>query len=488
MRTDRLNRQAAKSAKTREGMRNLDARTSRPKAGLSTARCLVARSWQPPRRVSARPFVSSSILFVLLGALGVLAVQSSGAAAGGKGEPPLAIKAGQILTVTRGSIENGVIIVRDGKIAAVGKQGEVEIPAGAEMLDVSDQWVMPGQVDLHAHVGNNSGLHDYVHTLNPELRVWDYVDPEAEAVQYSIASGVTTILTIPGSGGNHSGFGVLWKLGGAKKREELIVRKLGGMKFAQGYNPERRAGDLGQSRMGMWWLLRELFARAQEYLKSPALRPDLENLKAVLRKETPVFVHTAGGRDVVGTMRMFHDLLQLPVIVSHCEFGAFRIGLEAARRNIPVNVGPRLYDFSGSVYDRKFYALPVEYARAGVKNLSLNTDCPVIPGEELFLQGTLSVRLGLEEDLALRALTINPAEAIGIGDRVGSIEVGKDADLVIKRGSLFDPRTPIERVLINGRQVYRHGQKIRSSVRGRFAADHPDSDCCDGGEPLHEHR
>lgn len=416
----------------------------------------------------------------------------------------LVIKAGRILTVTNGTIDNGVLIIKNGKIAAIGKQGEVPIPADAEVIDASNEWVMPGQIDLHTHIGNDSGLHDYVHSLNPEFRVWDFITPDSPQVRDDIASGVTTILTIPGSGGNHSGFGVLWKLGGGT-RDELILRKLGVMKVAQAYNPERRAGDLGLSRMGMWWMLREMFARANKYEDSmkayeeweqknnahssgvslvstdaatarhagKAVDPPkdilgLDNLRAVLEKKTPVFVHTAGARDVMEVMRMFHDEMGLPVIITHGEFSGFRVAQEAAKRNIPCNLGPRLYDFSYQTYDRKFYSIPSEYEKAGVQNISLNTDCPVIPPDDLFLQGTISIRMGLNEDLALRALTINPARAIGVGDRIGSLEVGKDADLVIKKGSLFDPRNPIDKVFINGKLVYHHGQRRRGNGAGPF--------------------
>ena len=422
-----------------------------------------------------------------------------------KPSKPLVIKAGRILTVTNGIIENGVLVIRDGKIAAIGKQGEVTLPPDAEMLDASGMWVMPGQIDLHCHIGNDSGLHDYVHSLNPAFRVWDYMDPESPQVKDSIASGITTILTIPGSGGNKSGFGVLWKLGGGK-REDLIIRKLGAIKIAQAYNPERRAGDLGLSRMGMWWMLREQFDRAKKYddawqayeqagksapqaeqfqlastkpgaaaPKAAAQEPKkvlgLEQMRAVIEHKTPVFVHTAGARDVMETMRMFHDERGLPVIISHGEFGGLQEAAEAAKRNIPCNIGPRLYDFSFQTYDRRFYSIPMEYARAGVQNLSLNTDCPVIPSDDLFVQGTISVKMGMDEDLALRALTINPARAIGIGDRVGSLEVGKDADLIIKRGSLFDPRNPVEKVLINGKLVYTHGQRRRGTTTGPSLPD-----------------
>jgi len=419
----------------------------------------------------------------------------------------LAIKAGRILTVTNGTIINGVIIVRNGKIVALGKLGEVVIPADAEVIDASSEWVMPGQIDLHAHIGNDSGLHDYVHTLNPEFRVWDYITPDAPEVRDDIASGVTTLLTIPGSGGNHSGFGVLWKLGGAP-REQLYLRKLGVMKVAQAYNPERTAGDLGLSRMGMWWMLRDMFSRAKSYeteMKSwedsnkkqyslvanaglvstgspggaihtgkQAEAPDdvigMDNLRAVLEKKTPILVHTAGARDVMETMRMFHDELNLNVFISHGEFGGFQSAAEAAKRGIPVNVGPRLYDFSYQTYDRTFYSIAQKYLNAGVEMLSLNTDCPVIPPDDLFLQGTISIRMGMDEDMALRAVTINPARTIGIADRIGSLEVGKDADLVIKKGSLFDVRNPIDRVYINGNLVFQHGQRRRGVGAGPFEA------------------
>ncbi|HLJ57241.1 MAG TPA: amidohydrolase family protein [Chthonomonadaceae bacterium] len=461
---------------------------------------------------------------------------------------PLVIRAGRILTVTNGEIQHGVIVVRDGKIAAIGRQGEVQIPAGAEVIDAPDMTAMPGLIDLHTHIGNNSGLHDYVHSLNPAFHVWEYIDPDDSRIKDAIASGITTLNTIPGSGGNNSGFGVLWKLGGAP-REDLIIRKLGVIKIAQAYNPERHAGDLGLSRMGMWWMLREQFSRAKEYtarmdapggptapapgpgahhagLPSPGAgsRPDgsdaratvsapraaqsagpaavrlaalkapsassvlprnpglaaraqpapervlgMEQMRTVIEKKTPVFVHTAGARDVMGTMRMFHDELQLPVVISHGEFGGLQAASEAARRDIPCNIGPRFYDFSYQTYDRRFYSIPQAYVDAGVKNLSLNTDCPVIPGDDLFVQGTIAVRMGMDEDLALRALTINPARTIGIGDRVGSLEVGKDADIILKRGSLFDPRNPIEKVLINGRLVYTHGQRRHGAAAGPAA-------------------
>src|SRR5690348_3022301 len=116
---------------------------------------------------------NSSLLRSLPILLGLTAAALPAAAQNTK---PLVIKAGRILTVTRGKIDHGVVVIQNGKITAIGKQGEVAIPADAQILDASDKWIMPGQIDLHTHIGNDSGLHDYVHTLNPELRVWDYID------------------------------------------------------------------------------------------------------------------------------------------------------------------------------------------------------------------------------------------------------------------------------------------------------------------------
>jgi len=212
----------------------------------------------------------------------------------------------------------------------------------------------------------------------------------------------------------------------------------------------------------------------------------LEQMRTVIEHKTPVIIHTAGARDVMGTMRMFHDELKLPMILTHGEFGGMRAAEEAAKRDIPCNIGPRFYDFSYQTYDRRFYSIPQAYVDAGVENLSLCTDCPVIPGDDLFVQGTISVRMGLDEDLALRALTINPARSIGIGDRVGSLEVGKDADIVIKRGSLFDPRTPIEKVLINGKLVYAHGQRRHGAEAGPAAPQSPMEDDGCQREPEEE--
>lgn len=376
-----------------------------------------------------------------------------------------AIKAGKILTVTKGTINDGFILLDDRVIKAVGTAAKVKIPEDYTLIDASDKWVMPGMVEIHSHIGAEGGINDMVVPANPELRVMDNIDPESWELKLAIASGVTTIHTIPGSGTNLAGFGVLYKPYG-KTIDEMLIRPLGTMKVSQAYNPERRGGDLGLTRMGMSWILRDILEEAKEYTKTweayqngvrtekPTEKPELEQMRKAFQRAIPVLVHTAGACDVMATARIFHDEFQLSTIVSHATFHGYKVADEMAKRDVHVNVGPRMYDFSFS-QDNKFYGLAAEYESAGVKNLSITTDGPVVPQEELFYQVTMAVRLGLDEKTALEGVTINPARAMGIDDRVGSIEIGKDADLIIKGGSLFDVTIPVDMVFVNGKIAYR---------------------------------
>jgi len=379
--------------------------------------------------------------------------------------PGLAIRAGKILTVTQGVINHGVILVRDGKIEALGR--DVAIPAGYQVIDASDRWVFPGFVDIHSHIGVDLDINDMVEPLNPELRVFDQLNPRTPAVADALANGITTLNVVPGSGTNHSGYGVLFKTAG-ETPEEMIIRPFGVMKIAQGFNPERPGGDLGRGSMGMAWMIRDLLQRGQAYAEAwaayergetkeaPELKPELELLRGVFEDKYPVLVHTYAAWGTMETMRIFHDEFGLKAIPTHVAFGGYLIGEEAAARQQPINIGPHLIDFWWPP-EKRFQGIATGFHDAGVKNLSLNTDTVGDWGmsqEELILQGAMAVRFGLPEDAALRAVTINPAKAVDIDDRVGSLEVGKDADLVIKAGGPFDLTAPVEMVLVNGRVAY----------------------------------
>ena len=372
-----------------------------------------------------------------------------------------AVRAARFFTMSSDPVHNGVMLVENGKIAAIG--ADVEIPQGMRVRDFGDATITPGFVDLHHHVSGGMGdINDMVHPANPELRTLDIVKPSTEMIRQTVAGGVTTTLFIPGSGTNISGFGVLVKMRGGGKLEDMVIRELGAMKVAQGFNPERRAGDLGMSRMGSHHVLTKTLLAGKAYAKAwrdfengkgekPDRQAHLEQLRQVMDKKVPVIIHTAGARDCVATARMFQDVFDVRMILSHGTFNGHWAASALAERKTPVNLGPRMFDFTT---DGRFQGICEGYYRVGCTDLSINTDAPVIPPEQLPLQAAMATRLGLPWRVALSALTIVPARQIGIDDRVGSLDVGKDADFFVTRGDPIDPRYPPEQVFIEGQLVY----------------------------------
>jgi len=386
-----------------------------------------------------------------------------------------AIKAGKILTMapvedstnSNRVINHGIILVSSGKIEALGPASSIKVPEVYTVIDASDRWVMPGIVEAHTHIAvEGFGFNDMVTPINPELGLAESVNSEDLAIREAVTGGVTTIHTMPGSGTNLGGFSVIIKLDSSSP-EKMILRELGAMKATQAFNPERRGGDLGLTRMGMSWLLRQMLKRAKEYTdvweayeqgrreKKPEYKPEWEKVRKVFRGEIPTIVHTYASWGVMQTMRMFNDENNLKVIPTHTAYGGYLVGQEAAKRDgVSINIGPRVLEFSRPTFDGRFHGMGAEYQKAGVKNLSINTDSVGWGQEELALQAAMSARFGLDDEVALRAITINSAQALSIDDRVGSLEVGKDADIVIKKGSLLDVTTPVDLVLINGKIIY----------------------------------
>ena len=381
-----------------------------------------------------------------------------------------AFRAARFLTIDDEPLDRGVMLVESGLIRAIGPERELEVPAGFDVVDLGDRVVCPGFVDLHHHVSSGGGdINDMQQPTNPELRTLDVVRPSAELIRQTRAGGVTTTLFIPGSGTNISGFGVLLKMTGGRF-EDMVVRELGAMKVAQGYNPERRSGDLGNTRMGMHELLTGTLRRGQQYAdlwrafeagessERPDIRPDLEQLRQVFDRKVPVIIHTAGARDCLATARMFQDVFRTWMILSHGTFDGHWAASALARRGTPVNLGPRMFQMTR---DGRIQGIAAGYYDLGCTDLSINTDAPVIPPEQLHLQAAMAVRLGLPYVVALKALTIVPARQVGIDDRVGSLTPGKDADFLVTRGDPLDPRNPVEKVYIEGRLVYQLGESQR---------------------------
>ena len=378
------------------------------------------------------------------------------ASPGGSGEG-LVLDVGIALTMEdRRVIHNARILIADGRIQAVGAQGEVELPAGWEHRSYPDSVAFPGAVDLHSHTqtGGWEDINDMVHPDNPELRVLDTIRPWNLLYRDGAAGGVTTVNAIPGSGTNMSGAGALVKLKPASSVSDAVLRHPGSVKVAQGYNPERGA-DLGATRMGMWWMLRWWLDRAAQVAADGALdeHPDVAHIAGVFQGHHPFLVHTAGARDTFGTVRMFQLEAQVPVVVSHASFHGYLAGAAIAETGAALNVGPRNYDFSFNGMGR-FLGLVHAYEDAGNTDISVQTDAQVVPQEEFLLQATLAERLGCETWTALESVTVKPARQILAGDRIGALKPGLDADIVIKAGQPLDPRTPVQLVLVDGAVAY----------------------------------
>jgi imidazolonepropionase-like amidohydrolase len=374
--------------------------------------------------------------------------------------------AARIVPADVAPFDAGVLVEQGGKIVALGPRASTPVPAGAAVVDHGDAWLCPGFVDLPHHASGSSGdINDMTMPLNAELRTLDAVKPSEEAIRRAAAGGVTTTLFLPGSGTNIGGFGVLLKMRWGGDLQSMVVRELGAMKVAQGFNPERRSGDLGLTRMGSSELLIQLLERGRSYAaawreftagkgEKPRFQADLEQLRAVFDKRVPVLIHTAGARDCIATARMFQDVFDVRMVLSHGCFDGWVAAEGLARRKTPVNLGPRMYEFDR--YGR-FQGTCQAYWDVGCRDLSINTDAPVVAAEELQLQAAMAVRLGLPYEAALRALTIQPARQIGIDDRAGSLAVGKDADFQVTRGDPLDPRHQPLLVYIEGTLVHRLG-------------------------------
>ncbi|MCA8965145.1 MAG: amidohydrolase family protein [Planctomycetes bacterium] len=390
--------------------------------------------------------------------------------------PGYAFRAARVLPITAAPISDGIVVTRNGLIEAVGPAKDVKVPAGYELVDCGDAILLPGLVELHCHIASPTfDLNDTVHPTNPEFRTLDLISMEHDQVQMARAGGISTALYIPGSGSNMGGFGTLTKTW-AKTPEEALVRFPGSLKIAQAGNPERYSGDLGATMMGMSEGIRMTLLDGKRYwqqyeawqagkAEKPEFDPTLELLRGLFRQEYPVSVHTQIYQVVLQTLQQERGELGLWTVIVHGTFDGYRLSEDALRAGMPVCNGPRQYHFDRNTGE--FEGLASNWARGGMHGwrnpvlglgrdgIGINTDSPVVAEEQLPLQAAMAVRLGLPHEWALRGLTINAARFVGIDHRVGSLEVGKDADLGIWNGDPLDPRSHVEQMVISGHICYR---------------------------------
>ena len=356
----------------------------------------------------------------------------------------LLIKNGYVKTMAGSDFENGSILIGDdGKIIAVGEK--LSAPEGCTVIDAQGLLVTPGCVDAHCHIGlDNEGMgwegHDYneiVDPLTPQMRAIDSINPQDEAFALALQGGVTSACTGPGSANVVGGSFVAIKLSG-KRVDNMIIRNPLAMKCAFGENPKRCYGQgLKKSpytRMGTAALLRELLFKAKDYMtqkdegKNPAFDMKLEAMLPVMRGEIPLKAHAHRADDILTSIRIAKEF-GLKITLDHCTDGAI-IADELAKEGFSAFVGPTLGGKSKIELRNKSFTTPVVLHEAGVP-ISIITDAPVIPLQYLPMCAGLAVDAGLDEETAWHTITINPAVQTGIGDRVGSLEAGKDADVVI---------------------------------------------------------
>ena len=398
------------------------------------------------------------------------------ARAGEQGGPGLAIRAAKILTCARGGppvVDQGVVLVSQGRIELVGRAAATEIPADYELLDAGESWVVPGFIDLHCHVAGpelfqgKNDINDMVYLANPGLRVVPAVIPAHADLRRGVAGGVTTVLYIPGSGTNMSGQGVLLKTA-FEHYEEAELRFPGSLKLAQAGNPERWAIGVGRSFMN--WNTRNVIQRGKTYAEAwqayaagrgpePETNLELEIFRPLFAHETQISVHTQIYQVVLMTVTMLSGEFGLHAYVDHGEFDGYKVAPLAEAAGMPAIIGPRVIATTYPRFvdtDGAILGLAAEWQRLGHTRIGFNTDSPIVPEENLPLQAAMGTRYGFDDSMmdAVRGLTIVPAEAAGIDQLVGSLEQGKHADLFIADGNPIDPRTSVERVFIEGRLVY----------------------------------
>ncbi|GIW70654.1 MAG: hypothetical protein KatS3mg102_0196 [Planctomycetota bacterium] len=440
----------------------------------------------PPRRGAPIRGALLGALLALAALLWPAAVRAAEAAppfpASPTSQADLALVGGTVLTVTRGTIERGTVLVRGGRIAAVGR--ELPVPPGARTIDCTGRYLMPGIIDTHSHMGvypwtiarGNADGNEATQPLTPHVRAADSIYLEDPAFERARAGGVTAVLVIPGSANLIGGEGVVLKLrpGGtlAAMRLEGAPRQL---KMAMGENPKRVYGSRGEmpsTRMGNLAYLREAFARARTYrarwrefeqARAAAaarneplglLRPDydaeLELLAQVLEGELRLQVHCYTRSDILALLRLA-DEVGLEIAALHHAVEAYKVAPELARRGIGVCTWADWWGFKQEAWD----AIPENAAicaRAGV-TVAIHSDSSA-QVQKLYLEAAKTIAHGMSPEAALAAITIGPARILGIDDRVGSIEPGKDADLAVFSGHPFTAAARVELTLIDGEVVY----------------------------------
>ena len=380
----------------------------------------------------------------------------------------LCICNGLVFDAVHENPEKKDLFIDQGKIIKIGEN--LEAPAECEIIDAEGLHVYPGFVDAHSHMGTigssigfeGDDVNEMTDILTPQLRGIDCIEPMDVTFAEARESGVTTVCVGPGSANVVGGtFAAIKTVG--KRVDDMIINDRVAMKCAFGENPKSCYKDKNNySRMSTAAKLRELLFKTQEYdgkikaagedvSKRPTFDFKLESMLPVIRREIPIKVHAHRADDMFTALRIAKEF-NLRITLEHATDGSL-ITEELAKENVMLAVGPSLGHRTKFELKNKSFKTPGDLANAGC-HVSIITDAPVIPQQYLRLCAGLAVKEGMKEFDALKAITINGAEHAGVADRVGSLEEGKDADIVIMDGCLFESLSNVVATYIDGKKVF----------------------------------
>lgn len=400
-------------------------------------------------------FLSS--LIVLLLSVSVLSAQTQ----------PTAFIGARIIPISGAPIEEGILLVQNGKITAVGDARTVRLASNVVQINVKGKVIMPGLIDTHSHIGEGSGA-DGSAPIQPDVRLLDGLNPRASSLQRAQAGGITTVNVMPGSGHLNSGQTLYLKLrDDANTVDDLFIldksgNYAGGIKFANGTNSIRGTGGFPGTRAKSAALIREQFLKAQEYRdkirkagndrsKFPPRDLAMEALVEVLDGRRVIHFHTHRHDDILTVLRLKKEF-GFRVVLQHVS-EAWKVSDEIAKAGVPASI--IMIDSPGG----KLETLDISYTNGAALEKSgalvgFHTD-DYITDSRLFLRSpALAVRAGMSREKALYAMTMAGAIMLDLQDKIGSLETGKDADFIILNGDPFSVYTHIEQTWVEGKKVF----------------------------------
>lgn len=414
-----------------------------------------------------------------------LAVFALAAAASPAQERPVAFVGATVMPVSAPPIADGVVVVQNGRITAVGPAASTAVPQGAEIVNALGRVIVPGLVDTHSHIGGGDGG-DRSAALHPDVRLLDSFNPRSSTLWRALAGGITTVNAMPGSGLLMSGQTLYLKIRrtDSPRVEDLLfctdpaTEVCGGLKMANGTNPLGDGGSRPGTRARSAAAARALFLEAQAYrdrrMRDSTGARDLrmETLVEVLDGRRTVHFHTHRADDVMTVLRLAREFNFRPVLQHVSE--AWQVVDEIAASGYPVSL--IVLDAPGGKLEAAHIRMENGglMERAGVPT-AIHTDDYVTDSRLLFRSAALAVRAGMSREAALRALTLSGAEMLGLAGRIGSLDVGKDADLVVLSGDPFSAYTRVEQTWVEGERMFDRTTDRAYAVGGWRAYDAHDN-------------